>query len=332
MEEKMNIRRKALSAAIVVGVLATAPLMAADWWKESAPKSTPVDRVVVNHDAHDAYRVNWVDEYIEVMAGATADDSRAVNQAHAVSMAKKTARHLAYEKLAETVAGLRITSDSTYDRELMLDSNLKVSVQAIIRGAIVVSESVEHYPDGSIWAEVVLGVHMKGDKGLGGPTSSWVLARENRKSYIVEPNPDQEEEESAQEEKTTAGTDAEEASATDPKFREKFSGLVVDGRGLGAQPAVFPRVVTESGKVVYGPAMLKQKTLAEKGLVQYASSIEDAKKLERSGKKPLVIKAVGIQGDGKCDLVVSDDAASLIHATLKDGKISKKGAVVFVID
>lgn len=394
---------RAIGTAILVTLLFL-PVHASDWWRESeapGPGSTALDQKVVNMDSHDAYRINWVDEYIEVMAGATVDEKRAVNQAHAVSIAKKTARHLAYEKLAETVAGIRITGDATYDRELMLDANLKTSVQAFIRGAMVVSEKVTHYPDGSIWAEVVLGVHLNGDKGLGGPTTRWVIAKQDQGHYFTDEDAKQAEsapataeeavtrmeeavaeaKQALRDEKESQAQaakekqlrdlqkDAEAALAkadietaeekveeirsmalpapdpatpgkqalstehlTDPGYKARFTGLVVDARGLGAQPAMAPRLVTGDGKVVYGPALVDAKTMEKIGIVGYAPDFDKAKKLKRVGKKPLVIRATGLAGDNSSDLVISRETAALVHATMKAKKLFKKCAVVLVLD
>ena len=112
---------------------------AESWW-ESKQEKTATDQIEVEPSsvpgkAASASRTNWEDGYIEVMAGATADTRDTVNLAHAYSVALKTARHLAYEKLAETVGGLNLYGDATYDRELMRDANLRTVVRSMIRGA-----------------------------------------------------------------------------------------------------------------------------------------------------------------------------------------------------
>ena len=55
--------------------------------------------------ANQCDQVDWQSSRICVIAGATADPNRAVNSAHARSLALKTARVLAYEKMAEMWGG-----------------------------------------------------------------------------------------------------------------------------------------------------------------------------------------------------------------------------------
>ena len=75
--------------------------------------------------------------------------------------------------------------------------------------------------------------------------------------------------------------------------------------------------------------LLDEKTLASKGLVGYANDVESARGLDRTGENPLVVRATAANGS---DLGVTDDAASLIHATVKDKKLLRRAAVVFVLD
>jgi len=135
--------------------------------QEPKRETAPTDVITTARDAQGrvtgASRINWEQGYIEVMAGATADPKQAVSQAHAYSIALKTARHLAYEKLAETVRGLRVTSNTTYDHELHQDSRLKTALDAVVRGARVIWEEGNEFRDGSMWVEVTLGLDMYGE-------------------------------------------------------------------------------------------------------------------------------------------------------------------------
>lgn len=323
----MSVRRTVLLATVTTALLLVPPAGAADWWRQPETSSTPLDSRVVREDVHDASRVNWVDGSIEVMAGAPLDPESAVDPAHAALLAKQTARRLAYERLAETIAGIRVTSDSTFDRELMLDPDLRSSVQAMIREAAVVSESVSDYPDGSTWAEVVLGVRLKGHEGLGGLTSKWILPRERRERYVAE----WEEDEAAGDPDTAETASAGAAAATTiAEVPGDPDGLIVDARGLGARPALYPLLLARDGGVLHGPTLLDATTLAGEGLVAYANDLEQAGKLERCGDNPLLVEALAVKGEGRADLVVDFDAADLISATREKRQI--RGAVVFVID
>ncbi len=316
-------------AALSLAVLLSVPSQASDWWIESTEES-PLRYKVVKREDHAGYRVNWIEKHLEVMAGATVDNRTAVNQAHAVAMATKTARHLAYEKLAETVRGLHITSDSRYDRELMLDANVRTDLEARIRGAQIMREETSEFPDGSVWGEVTLGLDMLGPGGGGG-----VVAR-GQDYHRRPPSPQYTLSSSGIAPGAADARHAGAPAATDdaremPDFREKHSGLIIDARGLRASPVLVPRLVTESGQVVYDERIVDRKYMEKHALVDYAPDVDAARKLDRVGKNPLVIKALGVSGTYPGDIVVSDDAAALIHATIKNKKILKKCGVAIVL-
>lgn len=91
----------------------------------------------------------------------------------------------------------------------------------------------------------------------------------------------------------------------------KYSGLIVDATGMGAKPALAPRVKTEAGGDVYGPEMVGPNHLRQHGAARYVRSVEDAKKDPRVGASPLVIKAMAL-GEGGSDIMISaEDAAKL---------------------
>jgi hypothetical protein len=49
----------------------------------------------------------------------------------------------------------------------------------------------------------------------------------------------------------------------------EYTGIVIDAKGLACRPALFPRVVTESGDEVVGADFAKPEQLAQSGLVGY---------------------------------------------------------------
>ncbi|QSQ26391.1 hypothetical protein JY651_16290 [Pyxidicoccus parkwayensis] len=99
------------------------------------------------------------------------------------------------------------------------------------------------------------------------------------------------------------------AIALNAQGAEKYTGLVVDARGLGVKPMLAPRLLDGSGKALYGAAALSDESRATAGVAAWFDSLEAAKKAELVGEKPLVVKATGLKGS---DLVLaSDDAKAL---------------------
>ena len=94
-----------------------------------------------------------------------------------------------------------------------------------------------------------------------------------------------------------------------------FTGILIDVRGLGYRPAVFPRVVNELEEEVIGSSFAKPENLAASGQVAYYRDRTEAFSSERVGANPLVIRALRATGLNKCDIVVSNYDAGRIHGS-----------------
>lgn len=310
----MKLRYALLSILISFFLCTTA--WCADWWEQAGNEGDSLDQTSVQQGdsggpLETAVRVNWVDDYIEVVAGGTVDNDKAINSAHALSMAKKTARHLAYEKLAETIKGINITSDATYDRELMVDSNLETRVQGLIRGAQVIDENHKQLADGSIWARVRLGIHITGPKSLMSSTESWI--EENRESASTE-------------------SESKQISSESSEKIENASGVIVDATELDLKPAMVPKIYSQNGELLYGAQDVDNSYLTRFGMAGYARSVEQAKSDERVGENPLVISAEKIKGKNQCDVVLSSDEASRLIKAASENSFLKECRVMFVVN
>ena len=98
--------------------------------------------------------------------------------------------------------------------------------------------------------------------------------------------------------------------------------MVIDARGLGLQPALAPRLLDESGKVLYSADSLSDATRKESAPARYFKTLELATKATPMGTSPLLIKASKAKGS---DLVLgAADArqlADLPPAVLAEGRV-----------
>jgi hypothetical protein len=157
--------------------------------------------------------VNWQENKICVIAGGTADLDKAQSTAHARSMALRTARALAYEKLAEKVKGVIVGAQTRIKNDALDDSQVTTIVKATIRNVSFEKETMSFLPDGSPWAEVTLSVPIYGKAGL----ATKVLEYENGQAKSVAESP-------------------------------KNKTLIIDASGLNYDPGLFPKVVSKAGK------------------------------------------------------------------------------------
>ena len=93
--------------------------------------------------------------------------------------------------------------------------------------------------------------------------------------------------------------------AVNTQGTKKYTGLVVDARGLGAKPVLAPRLLDGAGKPVYGAEALSSDARKTAAVAAWFKSVEDAQKSALVGEKPLVVKAAQLQGS---DLVLAEDA------------------------
>jgi hypothetical protein len=104
---------------------------------------------------------------------------------------------------------------------------------------------------------------------------------------------------------------------------DRHTGLVVDVRGLGVQPVLAPRLVDESGRVLYGLEVLPEPTRRTTGVAAWFKSVDAASRARAVGDAPLVIKAARAQGS---DLVLGTaDARALVElppGVLAEGRVT----------
>ena len=96
---------------------------------------------------------------------------------------------------------------------------------------------------------------------------------------------------------------------------QTYTGILVDVRGLGFSPALFPRAVTSENDVVIGPEFASAADLAQSGAFGYYQDRSEALSTERIGANPLVVRALSITGRNSCDIVVSQYDAARIHGS-----------------
>lgn len=116
------------------------------------------------------------------------------------------------------------------------------------------------------------------------------------------------------------------------KITEKYTGLIIDAKDLGVKPGISPKIYSETGKEVYGTLQLSSDLVIEKGIVSYATSVEETKSMERIGNNPLIVKALA-KGEEKTntDVVVSEEDAFKIIKLDEISGFLKELKVVIVI-
>lgn len=324
---RLQISRALCLALAAMTMLATGAAADQDWWAQPYSGSALDERPKGERWVG---RVKWDDGYIEVVARGAADPALARNRSHAEVLALKTARYRAYEKLLEIVNGVRLDAYTRLKKELLADGGLDARVRGMVRGARIIDQKLFNSSDGSVVAEVRLGLHLAGPSGL---TAAALAAARKKAAHRPQ----------AKRFKPQAEPTIKPAPAKKPEpavkkpapvkpAAEGITGLVIVAEKLGARPAMFPRILeSSSGREVYGPDLVDRGEAMQSGVVGYATSVQKARANPRVGASPMVVKAIRAEGMNKANLVVSYQDAVRIFAADVRGDFLRRCRVVVVI-
>lgn len=247
-------------------------------------------------------QLNWQTGFITA-TGYGAPPANAANIAQANAMARRAATVVARRNLLEVLQGVQIDSTTTV-QDAMVASDVVVNR---VRGYLQNSQILEtHYlSDGSV--EVIVGINMRG-----GLTEAVIPQSTPFNPQPVTPTAPQ-------------ATPAQPAS-------QSWSGLLVDATGLGARPAMSPKILDPAGNEVYGSAMVSREYAIQQGMAGYAKDMDKAKENARVSSNPLVVKAVSADGKAKTNLVLDQASADAVRNAAKDQNFLEKCRVMIVLD
>ena len=95
--------------------------------------------------------------------------------------------------------------------------------------------------------------------------------------------------------------------------KRQFTGLIVDAVGLKAKPALIFKVLKPDGTALYSGEYVKPNFFRNFGTASYTRSIEGAKKDQKVGDNPLVIRATGLNVTGT-EVTVSEEDLQRMQA------------------
>lgn len=207
-------------------------------------------------------RINWGDGYLTATGTGkpTADDEQAAEAA------KRAARVDAYAVALEMINGVN------YDPDLGIGDVLKdkknQNTEYKIVGTVQGAEVIKTEKVGADF-QTTIQVPLWGLKGVS-------IAFNDLYSKMSAP---------PKQEKQPGG---EEQPVGKP-----YTGLIIDARGTGLKPAMFPVIVDESGAVIYAAGMVTPESIVRRGVAAYA--VGDASEKKQGmifGPNPLRINAM----------------------------------------
>lgn len=235
--------------------------------------------------------VDWTENKVTAIGTGVAP-SNALNAAQARMLARRAAIVDGYRNLAETVKGINIDGTTTIEMNMVASDTVTSKVTAFIQGARIVSERAT--ADGGY--EVTLEVPMF---GVSNSLAGAVMQKPAEKEAFPAVS-------------SLAGSLASDptayASATVQK-EGNYTGLIVDCRGLGLQPVMSPVIKNASLQPIYGYKNLDYDLVVAKGMAGY---VTDLSKASRAGARPLVVKAVRLDGHNANPVLSNADADKVL--------------------
>ncbi len=271
--------------------------------------------------------VNWSAGYIEAV-GIGAPPDRSLGKINARPMALRAAKVDAYRNLLEITKGVQVDARTTV-RDFTVESDVvNTQVEGLIKGAQVVDQ--KYMSDGTV--EVRLRMPLYGNLSQ----VLVPLAIEKRKQLPPpppsEPQAPQTPAAPAPAAPAPAAPAPTVAAPPAPPAPVVYTGLVVDARGIGARPAMSPRIYDENGKEIYGSANVDREYAVQQGMSGYARDLAAAQGNARVTANPVTVKALKTGGMGKSDLVISNADAAQINASAENASFMKKCRVMIVLD
>jgi hypothetical protein len=241
-------------------------------------------------------KIDWTTGVI-TSVGIGAPPAQPANAAQARAMAERAAQVVAYRNLLEAVKGVRVDSTTTVENFMVTSDVIRTEVSGIIQGAMVMDK--KYMSDGSV--EVTVGMK------LSGALADTLLPKGPATPPSITPPP--------------AGTPA-----------QLYTGLIVDARGLGARPAMAPKIMNEEGKEVYGSAWINREYAVREGMVGYLKDPVAAQANPRVTDKPLMVKAIKVSGDARVDTVISNADAAMLQSASQNLSMLEKCRVIVLVD
>lgn len=242
--------------------------------------------------------INWSTGKV-VAVGIGAPPSKPANMAQARAMARRAAITVARRNLLEISQGVQVDSMTLVKDFTVKSDIIRTSVQGVVRNAQVIDTA--YMSDGSV--EVTMAMNLGGEFA----------------NVILPPPP--------------VGTEFPmPPSGTEMPSSQVYTGMVIDARGLGARPAMAPKIVDESGKEIYGSAMVNREFAVQQGMVGYAKDLSAAQGNNRVTDRPVTIKALRTSGAAKCDVVISDSDAAKLTSAAENLSFLQKCRVMVVLD
>jgi hypothetical protein len=247
--------------------------------------------------------VDWTSG-LAIALGTGAPASWARSPAEKNISATRAARLDAARNLLELVKGVNLTTASTIEGAMVASDTISTSIQGRLNGIRPVGDP-RYFSDGSVQIRLEARLQEIVPEDLYLQNSGPPRPIEGPVSLVST---------------TAVSTDA------------AYTGLIIDARGTGVQPAMAPKLYDPQEREVYGSAYVSREFATSQGMVGYSKSIEAAAQTDRVKGNPAIVKATEAKGANKADLVLSQADADTLRGIAQRQTFLREARVMIVLD
>jgi len=129
-----------------------------------------------------------------------------------------------------------------------------------------------------------------------------------------------------------------------PAGKDEPTGVVIDARGTGLSPSLFPRILDPASATLWSVEAADPFTLMMRGVAGYGRMIKivspgptrleilKSPVLARTGARPVHLRAMAAAGDGGADIVLDEESASALAGSGRLRLFLAEARLVIVID
>lgn len=271
--------------------------------------------------------VNWTQQVVRCtgIGAPNPNMPMAAQRAAALQAAKLDA----LRNLLETIKGVNLTSQTTVENAMLVSDVIRTRVEGALQGFRVVDTRYMSTGDVEVDVEipitgVILNEMLPSAQQFGGGilmTGGLLLC-----PVCGQPWPEGK--------PVPAGVTLIQAGEGrgEQSSSGVYTGLIVDGRGLGIRPAMAPKVLDSNGNEIYGSKFVSREYAVDIGMVGYEKDINRARMNERVADNPLIVKGIEASGANMTDITINSADAMQIHNAAANMNFLQHCKVMFILD
>ncbi len=249
--------------------------------------------------------VDW-DRGVVMTEGLGAPASSAKNIAQKNATALRAAKLDAARNMLEMIKGINLSSSTTMRDAMVQNDTIRTQVQGRLFG-LRPSSKPRYFSDGSV------SILMEASLRQTIPDEALTSSTGGAPREISGPS-----------------SGSSDSARLDPG--RVYTGLIIDARGSGAQPAMSPKIYDEEGNELYGSAYVDQEFVQKHGMAGYVRDLDQALANDRVQGTPAVLKALSSSGANQTDLILSKSDADQLQSLADHLNFLREARVVIVLD